>query len=382
MARQKKNILIITGSRAEYGLLKPVMEALLKSKLFEPKFLVTGMHTLRKFGYTLNEIKKDKMPIATVVPISGKDDTPETLAKEIKGINNYCKKHKPDLILVLGDIAPALAGAITGTHLKIPVAHINGGDVSGEGPDEFIRHATTKFSHFHFTSSAPSARRVLALGEERWRVFNVGSTWRDEKMTFLSKKDLAKKFNLNSQKKWIFVVHHPAPLDKTPFLQQIKPLLKDLSSYDAEKIISYPNADTGSEIFIREIEKYKKRNGFHVFKTLPRSQYLSFLKHANLLIGNSSSGFIESSYFKIPVVNIGTRQLGRAAGANLIRTNYTEEEIKRALNYALTPQFKAKARHAKSPYGSGNVNAKIVKVLERYLNLIGTDKLFFKPPPQ
>lgn len=382
MSTRKKNALIITGTRAEYGLLKPVMQAFLKSKKFSPKFLVTGMHTLRKYGYTLNEIKKDKMPIVAVATIGEKDDIPEILAKEIKGISNYCEKHKPALILVLGDIAPALAGAIVGTYLKIPVAHINGGDISGQGPDEFIRHATTKFSHLHFTYSLPNTRRVLALGEEKWRVFNVGSTWRDGKMKFLSKKELADKFNLDLKKKWFFVVHHPAPLDKTPFPQQIKPLLKTLAGYDAEKLVSYPNADTGSETFIREIEKHKKRNQFHAFKTLPRTQYLSFLKHSDLLIGNSSSSFIESAYFKIPVVNVGTRQIGRPGGNNIVHCGYSEKEIKKAINKALSPGFRKIVRRAKSPYGSGNASIKMVKILEKHFDLIGTDKLFFKPPPK
>lgn len=381
---RKKNILIVTGTRAEYGLLKPVMRALLKSKKFSPKFLVTGMHTLKKFGLTLNEIKKDRMPIAAVVPVSEKDDMPEVLAKEIKGISDYCEKNKVDLIFVLGDIAPALAGAIVGTHLKIPVAHINGGDVSGAGPDEFIRHAITKFSHIHFTSCAPNAKRVLALGEERWRVFNVGATGLDglSKIKYSSKKELAKKFNLDPNKKWFFVVYHPAPLDKTPFFKQIKPLLETLAGYDTEKLVSYPNADTGSEIFIREIEKYKNRNQFHVFKTLPRPQYLSFLRHADLLVGNSSSGFIESAHFKIPVVNIGTRQLGRPGGTNVIHADYTEKEIRSSIDKALTPLFRAKARRGRSPYNSGNASAKITKILEKHFNLIGTDELFFKPPPQ
>lgn len=384
MPIRKKNVLIITGTRAEYGLLKPIMAALLKSKKFAPKFLVTGIHTLRKFGYTLNEIKRDKMPIAAVVPVSEKGDMPEILAKEIKGISDYCEENKVDIILALGDIAPALAGAIVGTHLKIPVAHINGGDISGAGPDEFIRHATTKFSHIHFTSCIPNAKRVLALGEEKWRVFNVGATGLDglSKIKYLSKQELARKFNLDPRKKWFFVVHHPAPLDQVPFPQQIKPLLKVLAQYDAEKLVSYPNADTGSDIFIREIERYKNKKQFHIFTTLPRTEYLSFLKYSNLLIGNSSSGFIESTYFKIPVVNIGTRQLGRAAGANVIHCDYTERKIKAAMNSALTSSFRAKARRAKSPYGSGDVSGKIVKILEKHFNLIGSDKLFFKPPPK
>lgn len=378
----KKKILIITGTRAEYGLLKPIMKAMQKSKLFEPKFLVTGMHTLKKFGYTLNEIKRDKMPIAAVVPVGEKDDMPEVLAKEITGISDYCEKNKVDLILVLGDIAPALAGAIVGVHSKVPVAHINGGDISGHGPDEFIRHATTKFSHLHFTSCDPNAKRVLALGEEKWRVFNVGATGLDglSKLKYLSKKELAKKFNLNLDKRWFFMVHHPAPLDSTPFPQQIKPLMKTLSQYEAEKLVSYPNTDTGSETFVGEIEKYKNKRFFRIFRTLPRIQYLSFLKYSNLLVGNSSSGFVESSHFKIPVVNIGSRQEGRIAGANVIHCGYTEKEIKSVIDKALTPAFKAKARRAKSPYGSGDVSGRIVKVLEKHFNLIGTDKLFFKPP--
>lgn len=379
----KKKVLIITGTRAEYGLLKPVMLALLKSRKFSPKFLVTGMHTLKKFGYTLNEIKKDKMPVAAVVPVSEEDDMLESLSKEINGTRNYCEKNKVDLILVLGDIAPALAGAIVGTHLKIPVAHINGGDVSGKGPDEFIRHAITKFSHMHFTSCLPNAKRVRSLGEERWRILNVGATGLDSlsKLKYLSKKELAKKFNLNPGKNWFLMVHHPAPLDQTPFLHQVKPLLKILAQHNAEKLISYPNADTGNEIFIGEIEKRRDKNQFHIFKTFPRIQYLSFLKHSDLLIGNSSSGFIESGYFKIPVINIGTRQLGRTGSKNIIHAGYTEKDIKSAINYALTPQFKAKARRAKSPYNSGNTSTKIIKILEKNFNLIGTDKLFFKPPP-
>lgn len=383
MPIRKKNILTITGTRAEYGLLKPVMEAFLKSRKFSPKFLVTGMHTLRKFGYTLNEIKKDRMPIAAVVSVNEKDNMPEVLAKEIKGISDYCKKNRVDLILVLGDIAPALAGAIVGTHLRIPTAHINGGDISGKGPDEFIRHAITKFSHMHFTSCLSNAKRVLSLGEEKWRIFNVGATGLDglSKLKYLSKKELAKKFNLDPGKSWFLVVHHPAPLDQTPFLHQVKPLLKTLAQYDAEKLISYPNSDTGNEIFIGELKKNRDKNQFHVFKTLPRSQYLSFLKHADLLIGNSSSGFIESAYFKIPVINIGTRQLGRTGSKNIIHAGYAEKNIKSAMNYALAPAFRAKARRAKSPYSSGNTSAKIVKILEKHSNLIGTDKLFFKPPP-
>ena len=382
---RKKNILIITGTRAEYGLLKPLMQRLLKSKKFSPKLLVTGMHTLRKFGYTLNAIKKDKMPIAAVVPISKKDDMLTSLAKEIQGIRNYCEKDRVDLMMVLGDRDEPLAGAIVASHLKIPVAHINGGDVSGQGVDDFNRNAITKLSHIHFTSSKKNTARVSALGEERWRILQVGATGLDNisKIKFFSKNDLARKFNLDPNKNWFMVVHHPTPLDKVSFANQIKPLLRVLVRYDAEKVIIYPNSDTGSNVFIKEIEKYRNRRNSHIFRSLPsRIHYLSFLKISNLLIGNSSSGLIESSHFKIPVINIGNRQNGREAGANVIHTGYTEREIKFAINKALTKSFKAKARRSRSPYGSGDVSGRIVKILERHFNLIGTDKLFFKSPPR
>lgn len=379
---KKLKVLVVTGTRAEYGLLRPVVMALKKSKQFEPALLVTGMHTLTKFGHTLDEIKRDHLKIASAVKISEKDDMLQSLSKEIAGISKYCKTHPVDLMLVLGDRDEPLAGAIVAAHLKVPVAHINGGDVSGKGVDESIRHAITKFSHLHFTSSKHNAKRVLALGEEPSRIFNVGATGLDslKKIKYLSKKEVAKKFHLDLKKRWFLLVHHSTPLEATPLKAQIAPLLKSVSGYEAEIVIIYPNSDTGSDIFIKEIEKYSRKKNIHIFKNLPRRDYLNLLKTSNLLIGNSSSGIIESTYFKLPTIDIGSRQKNRERGANIIHSGYGENEVKSAVNKATSSKFKKLCAEAKSPYGAGDVSNKILNILEKHARILAKDKekIFFK----
>lgn len=374
----KKNILIITGTRADYGLLKPVIEAMQKSKKLIPKLLVTGMHTLRKFGNTIDEIKKDKIPVSCIIKISKNDDMLMALSKEIIGIKKFCEKNKPDLILILGDRDEPLAAAIVGSHLGIPIAHIHGGDISGScNVDELNRHAITKLSHLHFSATQKSYWRVIRLGENPSRVFNVGSPAIDnlKNIKYLDKKELAKRFNLDLNKKWFIVVQHPVPLEKISIKQQIRPTLLTVSRFDSEKIILYPNSDTGSNFIINEISKYKNKKHYHVFKNLDRITYLSLLKHSNVIIGNSSSGIIESGYFRLPAVDVGNRQKRRECSQNVIHTNYNEKKIKKAIDLVLSEKFKRICTKLKSPYGNGTASRKIVKIIERYIN---NKQLFFK----
>lgn len=367
----KKNILIITGTRAEYGLLKPIIYALEKSKKLSFRVLITGAHTLKKFGSTIREIEKDKFPIAAIVKIFEKDDMLQGLCKEIEGIRLYCIKNKPDLVLVHGDRDEAFAGAIVAGHLKIPIAHISGGDITGPfGVDEAIRHSITKFSHLHFTINKKSYGRILKLGEERRRIFNVGALALDNlsKMKFLTKVELAKQFDLDANKKWFLVVHHPTPLEDLSFVSQIRPLLKTISAYNAEKIVIYPNSDTGSSVFVEEIEKFNHDESFHVFKNLPRIQYLNFLKNVDLFIGNSSSGIGESTFFHLPTINVGSRQGERDRGTNIINCGYASLDIEKAIKKTGTRTFLKKCQTAKSVYGLGNSAKKIVKVIEKEIN--------------
>lgn len=374
----KKKILIITGTRAEYGILRPIIDAVMASKKLGLKLLVTGMHTLKKYGYTVSEIKKDRIPIVSIVKIKDKDDMLVALSREIIGIKKYCERNRPDLILVLGDRDESFAGAIAGGHLGIPIAHIHGGDFTAGIVDGAIRDSITKFSHLHFTACKKSYQRVLSLGEHKRNVFLVGSPGINglKKEKYLTKKDLAAELKIISSKKWLLFLFHPTPFEKKPLKKQISLPLKAINTLkNYEKLIIYPNADTGSDIFIKEINKYKNNKDFHIFKNLPRIQYLSLLKYIEFLIGNSSSGVIESGYFKIPVINIGSRQKNREKGKNVIDADYQIKNISEAIKLVNSNRFKKKCRNAKNPYGSGNAGVKIVKILEK----ADYTSLFFKP---
>lgn len=367
----KKEILVITGTRADYGLLRPVISELLKSRKLTGRVLVTGMHFLKSRGYTLSEVLKGKFPIAARVPVSEHDDMLQCFIKEVAGIRAHCLKRRPDGIFVLGDRDEMLAAAAVGAHLNIPVLHLRGGELTGFVVDEHIRHAITKFSSLHFVTTPGHRQRVLQLGEEPWRVFVTGATEFDglAQIKFPSKMELGRRFGLDPAKKWFIALQHPTPLDVVPFIGQIRPLLKVMLSFrDVEKLVIYPNADTGGRMLIREIEKCRRRKDFHITPNLPRHDYLSFLKRADLLIGNSSSGIVESGYFKIPVVQVGTREKGRERGRNVIECGYDEASIRRAVARATSSAFRAVCRKAVSPYGRGGAAKKIVRILEKQID--------------
>lgn len=377
MGGKKKKILVITGTRAEYGLLKLTIKAIMASRQLSLCLVVTGMHTLAKYGRTIDLIKEDGVPISRVVPIGDNDDMLAALNKEIKGLKDACLKECPAAILVLGDRDESFAGAIVGGHLKIPVFHIHGGDVSGYLVDEYIRHAITKFSHLHFTASKKSYQRVVSLGEEPWRVFNVGAPGLEALRLerYLSKKTLAEDYGLAENKKWLLVVQHPTPLDKIGFNQQIIPTLKAAAAVEAEKIVLYPNNDSGGDLFINEMEKFRYKKNFHLYRNLERGVYLSLLKNCDVLLGNSSSGIIEAAFFKLPVVNIGNRQIGRECGPNVIHAAYNRKEIIKAVNLALSDNFQKRLARTANPYGAGRVSEKIVKIIEKNIN---QPELFYK----
>ena len=373
----KKKILVITGTRAEYGLLKSTINGIQASKFLSLCLVVTGMHTIRKHGYTINDIKRDDVPIAYIVPVAEKDDMLSALSKEILGIEKVCQREKPAAILVLGDRDEPFAAAIVGGHLKIPVLHIHGGDVTGYVIDDYIRHAITKFSHLHFTVSQKSYERVIKLGEEKWRVFKVGAPGLDNlrQRRYFSREELAKKLEMDVKKKWLLVLQHPTPLDKVPAIEQIRPTLKAAAELPVEKIVIYPNNDTGAETIIKGINNYKNRADFHIYENFDRQTYLSLLKNCDALIGNSSSGIIEAGFFQLPVVNIGYRQLGRECGVNVIHVDYNQKRIESAIRRALSIKFKRRCKRLASFYGQGQAGKKIVKIIERNID---NPELFYK----
>ena len=367
---KKKSILIVTGARSDYGLLRPIMREILKSKELELRVLVTGMHTLKAFGSTMDLVRADNMPIASIVPVSESGSMTDALAEEIKGIGRYCSTHRPDIILILGDRDESFAGAIVAGHLGIPVAHIHGGDKTGSVVDEYIRHATTKFSHIHFPATKNSARRIKLLGEEPWRVLTTGGPGLDElrTSTFRTKESLAEQYKLSLDKPWHIVLQHPAPLDPARYEDQIRPLLETLAAMPSEKIVLYPNADTGSDTFVREIEKLRKHSGMHVYRNIPRADLVSMLTYAEFLIGNSSMGIIDCSFLGIPAVNVGNRQVMRERGVNVIDCEYDRRSIERALVRARIPAFRYRAARGTSPYGDGHASERIVRGIKKLLS--------------
>lgn len=307
--------------------------------------------------------------MSAVVRVGERDDMLTALSKEIIGIKKYCERERPDLVVVLGDRDEPFAAAIVAGHLGIPVAHLHGGETTGPVVDEYIRHAITKFSHLHFTATRRSFQNVLQLGEERRRVHPVGAIGFDElrNRRYTSRRSLAERFGLNPALPWLVVLQHPAALEAVPLQVQIQTTLRSIEQIPAEKILLYPNSDTGSAVFIRALKHAASRLTFHLFRHFNRSDYLSFLKQSQALVGNSSSGIIESIFFRLPVVNIGSRQRGRERSYNVIDAPYESAAIARAIRRALSPVFRKRCRRLPNPYGTGAVSKKIVRHIERAL---------------
>ena len=365
----KQKISITTGTRSEYGILRELIKEISKSKKLELYLLVTGMHLSKKFGYTINEIKKDKIPIHAKIKMIPSGNTPYdmsvSLGKGIVGFSKIFKKIKPDLNIVLGDRDEALASALAASHMNIPNAHIHGGEIS-QGIDEYNRHAITKISNIHFAATKKSKERIIKMGENRRNVILTGSPSIDEiKMSKISSKhELEKKYLVDLDKPLFLLIQHPVTTEFEKSDLQIKITLDALSKLKNQTIAILPNSDAGNEQIINQLRIFSKKCNFlKVFPNLPRNDYLGFLRHCSALIGNSSSGLIEGSYLHTPVVNIGIRQLGREKDVNVIDVPIFSKSL--ILN-ALKKSLKKKNKKIKnsSIYGTGNASKKIVQYLE------------------
>ncbi len=378
---KKKIVCIVTGTRAEYNYLKPIIQKVHESELLEAKLIVTGMHLLKKFGYTVDIIKKDGIKIDKIIPMYDETDNSKAalgkaVGKAIIDFSYTFQEMTPDLLLVLGDRYEPFVAVIAASTLKIPVAHVHGGDVSST-IDENIRHAITKLSHIHFPATEKSAKRIERLGEEKDRIHLVGSTTIDNilKVKLLSRNELCKKLNLKMDEKIILCLQHPNIYESEKAGEQMALTLKILRELNLQAVIIYPNNDLGSELIIEEIERNRNHPKFRIFKNLERKIYLSLLKHSDLMVGNSSSGLIETPYFHLPVVNIGSRNENREKANNVINVNFDEQQLKKAILTALSPEFREKCNSIKNPYGDGTAAEKIIKVLE---NLEINEKLLNK----
>lgn len=324
----KKNILVVTWTRAEYGLLKPLILWLKNSDKYNTFILATWMHVLKKYWYTLTNILDDQFHVDCIVPIREDWASLTWFSEEIIWIQEFLSSSKIDLIFLLWDRVEPLAAAICAAHFKIPIAHIHWWDLTWHLPDEYIRAAITKFSHIHFVATHDSYKRVLEMWENIDNIHVVWAIWLDSinKQDLLKKDILAKKLWLDKNKKWILFLLHPTISDVS-YNDQIISSLDSLWDLDGEKIVIYPNSDEGSAVFIENIEKYITTNDFHIFKNIERSTFLSLLNTIDLMMGNSSSGIIESWYFWVPVIDIGDRQKWREASNNVFHAEYDAYSI-------------------------------------------------------
>ncbi|KEI12874.1 UDP-N-acetylglucosamine 2-epimerase [Clostridium novyi B str. ATCC 27606] len=366
-----RKIAVITGTRADYGIYYSVLKAIENHKDLELHLIVCGMHLSPEFGMTINEIEKDGFKIDDKIDTILSSDSGEAMAKSIgitlMGLTQSLDRIKPDVLLILGDRGEMMAGALAAIHMNIPVAHIHGGEVTGT-VDESIRHSITKLSHIHFPANGDSRERIIKMGEEKKNVYVVGAPGIDyiKNTEYLSREEVLRRFNLKDDKIFI-LTQHPVTTEKDMVVYQIEETLSAIAELGVQTIISYPNSDNGGREIIKVIEKYREKYDFlKVFKNLSQVEYLSLLNTADIMIGNSSSGIIEAPSFKLPVINIGTRQQGRLRACNIIDVSYNRKEILSAIDKVLyNEEFKKELKKCENPYGDGHSGERIADILSK-----------------
>ena len=368
-----RKIAVVTGTRAEYGILHPVLKVIEARSELELSLVVTGMHLSHEFGYTAREIEADGFRIVSKVDMLLSSDSPESMAKTVGlGIFSMAQtwgQLRPDIIVVFGDRVEALAAAIAGAYMNIPLAHIHGGDAAaGSNIDDSNRYAITKFAHIHFPATRGHAERIIRLGENPWRVHITGSPALDVILNepLLSGRELARKFALDLSKPLILLIQHSVTTQVDEAPEQMRETLAAILETGYPTVLTYPNSDAGGRKMIEVIREYEQYPLIKAFKSLPRRDYLSLMRVARVIVGNSSSGIIEAPSFGIPVVNIGIRQMGRERGRNVIDVGHDKKEIIEAMEKATDDKvFLNEARECENPYGDGKAGERIGDILSK-----------------
>lgn len=368
-----RRICVFTGSRADYGPLSAVLHALSNDPGIELRLLVSGSHLVAQQGMTLDAIAADGFPISERVAIVVASDTPVGVAKSFglaaMGYADALERVAPDILVLLGDRYEVLAAAVAATFLRIPVAHICGGEVTAGSTDEGMRHAITKLSHLHFTATAEFRRRVIQLGEDPDRVHTVGSPGLDTVRTIklLDRAALSAALGVELGTPTVAVTYHPATADPVGSRAGILGLLTAVDKLDrATVVFTGPNVDLGGPSADHELQDFINHRSDRMLMcpSLGQTTYLSLLRHADVVVGNSSSGLIEAPALGTPTVNIGTRQEGRPTSAATISCTEAATDIAAAIERALTPQHQERARAGTSPYGDGHAAARILQILK------------------
>ena len=368
-----KKIAVFTGTRAEYGLLYWLLKDIQADDNFNLQIIVSGSHLSPEFGDTWKQIEKDGFvnikKIEMLLSSNSALGVVKSMGLGMIGFADVLETLNPDLVVILGDRYEALAMAQTAYVMNIPIAHLHGGERTDGAYDDAIRHAITKLATLHFSAAEPYRKRIIQMGESPDRVFNVGALGLEHlsRMEFLSRVECAKALNFNLVNPFFLCTYHPETLSKEKSISSFAAIMSALEDYpDYQLVVTYPNADNESRSLIQFINEYQAKytNKLCIKKSLGSQLYLSLMKHAIAVIGNSSSGIIEAPACEIPTINIGSRQKGRLSAASILHCEPDVEEIKIAIQKSQSPDFMQNARKASLPYGRGNSSKEIIKVIK------------------
>lgn len=366
MSQSKRLIAVLTGSRGEWGYIRPVLRLIDQDPNLSYAIIATNMHLLPEFGMSVHEIERDGFRVAERIYMTFDGYNAITMTKSLAclllELPTVLSRMKPDILLLAGDRGEQLMGAVAGLHLGIAVAHIQAGELSGN-VDGIVRHSITKLAHIHFAANEEFANRVRRLGEQEFRIFLSGAPLVDELVKDLVTPlpELRDRYRLNGDERLILAVQHPVTEEESAAGEQVAETLHALFEVGWPTIFIYPNADAGSELIRGQLATLKRPN-VRFFRNLPRQDYLGFLKMASVMVGNSSSGIMEAPSFGTPCVNVGRRQQGRPQAANVINVGYSRQQIVAAIREATQPAFVERAKKAVNPYGDGHASERIVKV--------------------
>ena len=380
-----RKICFITGTRAEFGLLRPLIELIANDKELQLQLIATGMHLSPEFGYTLNEITEAGFMVNKKVECLLSSDSSvgvsKTIALAVSGFADALAELTPDLVVVLGDRTEILGAVIATAMANIPIAHLHGGETTEGAYDEAIRHSITKFSHLHFTSTEAYRKRVIQLGEYPDTVFNVGAIGLDaiKKLPLLDKASFEQAIGFKLKERNILITYHPVTLEKEAPIETFENVLTALDELtDTTLIFTHANSDKNGRIINKMITEYvsSHKDKAVEFKSLGQLRYLSALQFVDFVIGNSSSGMTEVPAFYIPTINIGDRQKGRINCESVINSNNSLEDIKKSITFALDKTFRGKIQQQELLYGNGTTAEKILQIIKEH-NHISIKKSFY-----
>lgn len=370
MARRR--VLGVTGIRSEYDIMSSVFRAIVEHPELDLQLLVTGAHLSRSYGHTVDEIRADGFVIAEEVVSLLNDDSEvarvKGLAIQLQGLVAAVSRIRPDLLLVLGDREEAMTTALAGAYINIPVAHIAGGDRVIGNVDDQIRHAVTKLAHIHFVTNRESKERILKLGEQEFRVFDVGNPGLDRLLgaPTLAASELTQslKFSIEDGKPLVLVIQHVISTEVSQAYAQMRTTLEAIQELELTTVLIYPNSDAGSQQVIQAICEYEALPFLHVAANIPRVEFVNLLRRASCLLGNSSAGILEAPLLKLPVVNVGNRQKGRLHAENVQFVPHDKKKIVAAVRRAIFDlDYRATVSRCSNPYGDGQSSTRIAKLL-------------------